>query len=102
VWQFSATSLLQVLKDLDLLKVLCAQAFNNCAITIDQASTHVPRQTLTAIMENIEHNAKLLASYVPVATETVGGRTIARNLHRFRTPCCTPTVRLNLDLALPN
>ncbi len=39
---------------------------------------------------------------VPVATETVGGRKIARNLHRFRTPCCTPTVRLKLDLALPN
>jgi hypothetical protein len=39
---------------------------------------------------------------VRVATETVGGRKIAHNLHRFRTPCCTPTVRLNLDLALPN
>ncbi len=31
---------------------------------------------------------------VRVATETVGGRKIARNLHRFRTPCRTPTVRL--------
>jgi hypothetical protein len=41
---------------------------------------------------------------VRVATETVGGRKRRRpkNLHRFRTPCCTPTVRLNLDLALPN
>jgi hypothetical protein len=37
---------------------------------------------------------------VRVATETVGGRKIARKLHRFRTPSCTPTVRLNLDLAL--
>jgi hypothetical protein len=30
---------------------------------------------------------------VRVATENVGGRKIARNLHRSRTPCCTPTVR---------
>jgi hypothetical protein len=29
---------------------------------------------------------------VRVATETVGGRKIAHNLHRFRTPCCTPKV----------
>jgi hypothetical protein len=34
---------------------------------------------------------------VRVATENVGGRKIARNLHRSRTPCCTPTVRLNLS-----
>jgi len=39
---------------------------------------------------------------VRVATETVGGRKVEQNLHRFRTPCCTPTVRLNLDLALPD
>jgi hypothetical protein len=39
---------------------------------------------------------------VRVATEIVGGRKIAHDLHRFRTPCCTPTVRLKLDLALPN
>jgi hypothetical protein len=39
---------------------------------------------------------------VRVATETFGGRKIASKLHRFRTPCCTPTVRLNLDPALPN
>jgi hypothetical protein len=39
---------------------------------------------------------------VRVATETGGGRKIAHNLHRFRTPRRTPTVRLNLDLALPN
>jgi hypothetical protein len=39
---------------------------------------------------------------VRVATETVGGRKIAHDPNRFRTPCCTPTVRLNLDLALPN
>jgi hypothetical protein len=42
-----------------------------------------------------------LALDVSVATETVGGRKIAHNLHRFRTPCCAP-VRLNLDLALPD
>jgi hypothetical protein len=36
---------------------------------------------------------------VRVATEIVGGRKIAHDLHRFRTPCCTPTVRLKLDLA---
>jgi hypothetical protein len=38
---------------------------------------------------------------VRVATETVGGRKIAHNLHRLRTPCRTPTVRLNLDLDEP-
>ena len=32
---------------------------------------------------------------VRVATEAVGGRKIARNPHRFRTPCCAPTVRFN-------
>jgi hypothetical protein len=32
---------------------------------------------------------------VRVATEIVGGRKIAHDLHRFRTPCGTPTVRLN-------
>jgi hypothetical protein len=45
---------------------------------------------------------------VRVATETVGGRKIARNPRRFRTPCCTPTVlrtpivHFNLYLAPPH
>jgi hypothetical protein len=39
---------------------------------------------------------------VRVAAETIGGRKVAQNQHRLRTPCCTPTVRLNLDLALPD
>jgi len=38
---------------------------------------------------------------VNVVTETLGGRKIA-HAASFRTTCCTPTVRLNLDLALPN
>jgi hypothetical protein len=32
---------------------------------------------------------------VRVATETAGDRKIAHNPHRFRTPCCAPTVRFN-------
>jgi hypothetical protein len=48
--QQQAASLLQVLKDIDLLGVICAIAANNFAITVDQVSTHIPRQTLTAIM----------------------------------------------------
>jgi hypothetical protein len=32
---------------------------------------------------------------VRVAMETVGGRKIAHNPHRFRTPCCAPTFRFN-------
>jgi hypothetical protein len=55
-----AANLLQVLKDLDLLKVACALAANNCAVIIDQASTQIPRSTLTAIFENSEYNSKLL------------------------------------------
>jgi hypothetical protein len=49
-----------VLKDINLLEVICAIAASNFAITVDQVSTHIPRQTLTAIMENLEYNSRLL------------------------------------------
>jgi hypothetical protein len=55
IFQQQAASLLQVLKDIDLLGVICAIAASNFAITVDHASTHIPRQTLTAIMENFEY-----------------------------------------------
>ena len=60
IFQQQAASLLQVLKDLDLLKVACAIAANNYVFIIDHVSTHIPRETLTAIVENLEYNAKLL------------------------------------------
>jgi hypothetical protein len=60
IFQQQAASLLQVLKDIDLLEVVCAIAASNFAVTIDQVSTHIPRQTLTAIMENLEYNSRLL------------------------------------------
>ena len=52
--------MLEVLKDIDLLGVICAIAANNFAITIDQVSTQIPRQKLTAILENMEYNSRML------------------------------------------
>jgi hypothetical protein len=60
IFQQQAASLLQVLKELGLLKVVCAIAANNYAFIIDQASTQIPRQTLTEIVQNLEHNSNLL------------------------------------------
>jgi hypothetical protein len=61
IFQQQAASLLQVLKDIDLLGVICAIAASNFAITVDQVSTHIPRQQLTAmILENLEYNSRML------------------------------------------
>jgi hypothetical protein len=60
IFQQQAASLLEVLKDIDLLGVICAIAANNFAITIDQVSTQIPRQKLTAILENMEYNSRML------------------------------------------
>ncbi len=67
-FQQQAANLLQVLKDLDLLKIVCAIAANNYVITIDQVSTQIPRHTLTAIVANLEHNSMLLNSTITPLT----------------------------------
>jgi hypothetical protein len=60
IFQQQAASLLQVLKDLDMLGLACAISASNWALTIDPASTHIPRQTHTEIVKNLEYNSMLL------------------------------------------
>ena len=60
IFQQQAASLLEVLKDIDLLGVICAIAASNFAITVDQVSTQIPRQKLTAILENLAYNSRML------------------------------------------
>ena len=98
IFQQQAASLLQVLKDLDLLKVACAIAANNYVFIIDHVSTHIPRETLTAIVENLEYNAKLMNNSITPftmvqheyihynATGPADGGVSERNL-RFSSTC---------------
>jgi hypothetical protein len=52
-----ASTLLEALRAVDLLKVVTANAAGNFVLTIDEASTSLPRQTLNEIMDNMMQNS---------------------------------------------
>ena len=55
-----AATLLEALRAVDLLKVAIAIAAGNFVLTIDEASTSLPRQTLDAMIANMLQNAFVL------------------------------------------
>ena len=70
-----ASTLLEALRAVDLLKVVTANAAGNFVLTIDEASTSLPRQTLDEIMHNMMQNSYVLIGSVtpmsPVSWEYI-------------------------------
>ena len=64
-----ASTLLEALRAVDLLKVVTANAAGNFVLTIDESSTSLPRQTLNEIMDDMMHNSYvLIGSVTPMST----------------------------------
>ena len=64
-----ASTLLEALRAVDLLKVVTANAAGNFVLTIDEASTSLPRQSLNEIMEDMMQNSYvLIGSVTPMST----------------------------------
>ena len=64
LYHLHAANLLEALRAVDLLKVVTAMAAGNFVLTIDEASTSLPRQMLDDVMSNIAQNSFVLIGSV--------------------------------------
>ena len=64
LYHLHAANLLEALRAVDLLKVVTAMAAGNFVLTIDEASTSLPRQMLDDVMSNIVQNSFVLIGSV--------------------------------------